>query len=435
MKRPPTFLYAFSVSLGFVAFGICPGNASGQGQAESLAASFRKAAERVAPSVVAIRLPGFVQPLSMAPIRPMNGTTRFAFRPGEGDREPVASGVVIDAQHGYILTNDHILQGASQAVVVFGDGKERTTSQIRRDGTVDLAVLVVDPSGLNLVEAKWAAPATLQPGDWVLAIGRPGGGTAPSLSSGIYSARRRGYSGLTPTDDWLETDAAVNVLNSGGPLVNLGGEVVGINTALPDRRGTLSGMGFAIPAERARRVSADLIAFGQVRRAFLGVQIEPSLTSGPERAPGSVVIASVTPASPAEEAGLRPGDIVVSAGGRRVEGVGMIQELIESAPIGEDLTLTVERAGRRQEIVVRPRARSTAVLPVGPGPRILPDARRDSPRTRPRARVGAPATPPLPSPSAGEDAPNALEPIPSSPRPAADPSLDQPKNQPGDSPK
>ena len=115
----------------------------------------------------------------------------------------------------------------------------------------------------------------LRPGDWVLSIGQPGG-SSPALSSGIFSSRRRGLGTPGLSEEWLETDAAVNSLNSGGPLVNLEGEVVGINTAHTGRRGQVAGMGFALPADRARRVASDLIAYGRVRRAFLGVHIEPA---------------------------------------------------------------------------------------------------------------------------------------------------------------
>ena len=260
-----------------------------QTQAESLAASFRKAAERVAPAVVAVRPLDPSYPLTSAPnapigpIRPFGAGPRLSFRVGEAEREPMGSGVVVDAKHGYILTNDHVLLGSSRAAVVLADGRERIVSQVRRDPGVDLAVLVVDPTGLNLTQAKLGDPNALRPGDWVL-IHRAGRRLIAGAFVRHLQLRGDGaWARPALSEEWLETDAAVNSLNSGGPLVNLDGEVVGINTAQTGRRGQVAGMGFALPADRARRVAADLIAYGRVRRAFLGVQIEPADRSSPDR--------------------------------------------------------------------------------------------------------------------------------------------------------
>jgi serine protease Do len=419
----------------------------GQTQAESLAASFRTAAERVAPAVVAVRPLDPVFPLTavpspmVRPIRPFGAGPRLSFRVGEADSEPMGSGVVVDAKNGYILTNDHVLLGSSQAVVVLADGRERMVSQVRRDPAVDLAVLVIDPAGLSLTQAKLGNPNSLHPGDWVVSVGQAGG-TPASLSSGIFSSRRRGAGTPALSEEWLETDAAVNSLNSGGPLVNLAGEVVGINTTQTGRRAQVAGMGFALPIDRARRVAADLINFGRVRRAFLGVHIEPAQPSAPGRPtlPGSVLIASVTPGTPAAEAGFRPGDVVVAVAGRPVAGAAMLQGLIETAPIGENLTVTIERGGQRQDLVVRPQAQPVTAAPGAPltGPRVLPDSRQDPLRGRVRGGappVGSPrASPPLPPQSPGDDVPSALEPIPRTEQPAAGPSLEVPKNQPPGSP-
>ena len=300
-------------------------------------------------------------------MRPFEAARRLSFRVGEAENEPVGSGVVVDAKHGYILTNDHVLLGSSRAVVVLADGRERIVSQIRRDPGVDLAVLVVDSAGLNLVQAKLGDPNALRPGDWVLSIGQSGG-SAPALSAGIYGARRRGLGTPGISEEWLETDAAVNSLNSGGPLVNLSGEVVGINTSQTGRRAQVAGMSFALPADRARRVAVDLIAYGRVRHAFLGIQIEPVQRSSSDRPvpPGSVLIASVTPATPAAEAGLRPGDLIVAVSGRPVAGAAVLQGLIETAPIGGDLTITIERGEQRLDVVTRPRAQPVAAA-LGPG--------------------------------------------------------------------
>src|SRR5262249_53869575 len=160
--------------------------------------------------------------------------------------------------------------------------------------------------------ASWGDPGALEPGDWVLAVGRPAA-SAPAVSAGILSARRTSIS-VGPADRWLETDAVVNPVSSGGPLVNLSGEDGGISSELATRRGGLTGMGYAVPAKRARRVATDLVEFGRVRRAYLGVQVEPVQPSAPERGTdvAKVAIVSVNPGTPAAEAGLRPGDRILS---------------------------------------------------------------------------------------------------------------------------
>jgi serine protease Do len=354
---------------------------------------------------------------------------------GQTEADSLASSFRKAVDRGYILTCDHVLRGSSRAVIVLADGRERSVSQIRRDPGVDLAVLFVDPKGLNLTQAALVDPAAMRPGDWVLSIGRPMG-RDPSISSGIFSARRRGMSVTAFPEDLLETDAVVNALNSGGPLINLSGEVMGINTELAGRRPPITGMGFAIPIDRARRIGADLVEFGRFRRAILGVQIEPADGRVPDRPipPGAVVIGNVTPGMPAAHAGLRPRDVIVSIAGRPVAGVGMLQGLIETAPIGQDLSLTIERAGSRQDVVVRPIA---LPVPVGVGstpfmPRQVPAHARDAIRDRMGGRdpvTPRDTSPPLPSP-AGDDAPSSLDPIPGPSQSGSGSSIDTPKNQP-----
>ena len=246
-----------------------PSSVLGQTQAESLATSFRKAVDRAAPAVVAVRpldpmSPGLLP--SIGPIRPFEGAVRQPFGAGEIDREANITGIVIDAERGYILTVDHVLRGARSATVAFADGHMLGVNQIRRDPAVDLAVLIVDPKRTKLAQVAWGDPAALQPGDWVVSVGRPMG-KDPSISAGIYSARRRGTSATGLPEDLLETDASVNALNSGGPLINLHGEVVGINTDLVGGRPLIAGMGFAIPIDRARRSRSR---FGGIRQISPG---------------------------------------------------------------------------------------------------------------------------------------------------------------------
>jgi serine protease Do len=379
----PRLTASLSTLLGFV-FVLGTPSALCWGQvpteAEALSASFRKASRKVLPAVVTVRATGAVEvdvDLRGLPIPnfvPLPGGRGFSGRfgmPGAGAGSTPAdgggSGVVIDADKGYILTNDHLVAGASTVRVVLHDGRERAATQIRHDVRSDLALLVVDPKGLT--QAAWGDSEAIDTGDWVLAIGQPFG-LADTVTAGIVSGKGRGLGG-TSYEDLIQTDAAINHGNSGGPLVNLKGEVVGINTAIRTSRGSYEGIGFAVPASRAKRVAADLAAHGSVRRSYLGVSIgsaAPAVTERLER-PGAVVINDVSPGSPAEKAALKRGDVILTLAGKPVLGVGALQSAIEFAPVGEPLVLTVDREGATVELKVVPEA-----LPAGAPPASAPPA-------------------------------------------------------------
>ncbi len=376
---------------------------------------------------------------ALVAIRPLDGERPIPFGPGQfgpgivlppragllgdDDRRPGCSGIIVNADQGRILTIDHALRGASQVLVIFSDGRQRATSEIRRDPRSDLALLVVDPQGLGLTQVSWGDANTLEPADWVLALGQPGG-SAPMMSAGIVSARRR-----IGGESMIETDAVMTPVNSGGPLVNLNGDVVGINQVGGRRRDGLEGMGYAISGDRARRIAADLARFGRVRRAYIGVQIkpvDPSTTTGRDL-PVGVVIGGVEAGGPAAEAGLRAGDVLIQVRGRPIDGIATLQDLIEFVPIGEELTLTIERLGRRSDVKVRPRAMPDPAGLLGSirrrGP--LLETRRDLPRGRfpvrermvPRRTIPArPVAPESASPTNASDRPDgSTTPRPESP--------------------
>ena len=180
---------------------------------------------------------------------------------GEADRRPGCTGVIVDVEHGRILTNDYTIQGTSQVVVQFPDGQERVASQIRRDTRSDLALLIVDLQGLNLTQISWGDPTS----PWSRATG------CSPWASRLAPHRRCPRGSSVPRrqvvgEELIETDAVIVQVNSGGPLVNLKGEVVGINKMGGQRLYGLEGIGLAIPADRARRIAEDLAQFGQVRR-------------------------------------------------------------------------------------------------------------------------------------------------------------------------
>jgi serine protease Do len=373
-----------AVALAVCVFGVMSVDAFGQeaDEAARLSAGFRKAAQRVLPAVVTVRAVGAAAPgapFEPVPPRfpgglPVPGPRLFPMPPPGA--EGGGSGVVIDADKGYVLTNDHVVNGASRVVVILHNGRERTVSQVRRDPKSDLALLVIEPRGLS--QAEWGDSSALETGDWVLAIGQPFG-LSDTVTAGIVSGKGRGI-GMAMYEDLIQTDAAINPGNSGGPLVNLKGEVVGISTALRSVRGGFEGVGFAVPASRAKRVAADLARFGAVRRAYLGVGIGPVDPATGERLeqPGAVSVNGVSPGSPAEKAGLKPGDIITRLQNLPVEGLGALQSAIEFAAVGEPLTITIDRNGKTETLQVSPEAQPERFG--------LPPADQEPARPRPRDR-------------------------------------------------
>jgi serine protease Do len=353
-RIPRLLLFGLGVALTATA-------ARGQTEAESLSASFRKAAKRVLPSVVTVRPVG-----PMAAVEPAEPTVPDApalphlivpgFPPPQAvpPRERGGSGLVIDAAKGLVLTNLHVVDGAARAVVILPGGKERPVKAIRSDPKSDLALLSIDPAGL--VQAAWGDSEKLDVGDWVLAVGQPFG-LSDTVTAGIVSGKGRGV-GLALYEDLIQTDAAINPGNSGGPLVNMKGEVVGINTALKTVGGGYEGVGFAVPASRARRVAGDLAEFGQVRRSYLGVTVRRADPASLDRldVPSAIVIAGIAPQSPAASADLRPGDILLKVDGHPVLGPGPLQAMIEVAQVGKPLTLTIDRDNRLRDVKVVPRS-------------------------------------------------------------------------------
>jgi serine protease Do len=401
------------VLLGSLATWILDGRAMADDPAASLSAGFRRAAARARGSLVSLRIPdGFLPSIPTMRLRPGRIAAPPLFpplgdRPSEGDGRTTFSGLVIDAEKGLILTADHATQGVSQLVVTFPDGQERMTSQIRRDGRSGLAVLAVEMQGLHPTPVSWGNPEKLEPGDWLIALGQPGVGD-PSMSVGVFSTRRRGVG-----EELLETDAAITRVGAGGILVNLNGEVVGICKLGGRRADGFEGMGHAVPADRARRVAEELGRFGQVRRAYLGVTVEP-VASGPAGRLGistGVRVVNVGAGTPAAEAGVRQGDVILSVGQRAVDSVASVQDAVESVTIGDAITLDLERQGQRMQLKVKPRAvpapagalrsgRPGMMLEPGRDPRqgtpALPGAPPVGPPSFPPGLPGAPSLPPEP---------------------------------------
>ncbi len=264
----------------------------------------------------------------------------------------MGSGVIISPD-GYLITNNHVVEGANELTVTLPDKREFKGKIVGTDPKTDLAVVKVDASGLPFV--RWGDSSKLQVGEYVLAIGNPFGLNS-TVTLGIVSALGRGRMGITQYEDFIQTDAAINPGNSGGALVNTAGELVGINTAIISQTGGYQGVGFAVPASMARPVLESLIATGKVVRGYLGVAIQdltPDLSKsfGLKQAQGALV-SSVAEDSPAERAGIKPGDVITAYQGKPVEDPATLQREVTRTPVGTKAAMKVIRDGRDMELTV-----------------------------------------------------------------------------------
>jgi Do/DeqQ family serine protease len=268
------------------------------------------------------------------------------------DQEPFAaagSGVIVDARRGYILTNAHVVDHATRITVTLEDGRSLDARIIGADAPSDIAVLQVAARGLEQI--RLGDSARLAVGDFVVAIGNPFG-LPHSATSGIVSGLKR--SGFSPDDyeNYIQTDASINPGNSGGALVDLRGELVGINTAILSGSGDNIGIGFAIPVDTARRVMRQLIEYGAVDRGQLGLSVyavtpEVARSLGLDKAAGGLV-AQVIPGSPAERAGIRAGDVVTAVAGKRIESNTDLRAAIALLRVGDGVSIDLLHDGRRE---------------------------------------------------------------------------------------
>ena len=265
----------------------------------------------------------------------------------------MGSGVIIDPS-GLILTNNHVVEGAGKVMVRLHDGREIEATEWKTDPKTDIAIVRIAGAG-TLPAAALGDSGVLEVGDWVIAVGAPFG-LRETVTAGIISAKSRGI-GITAREECLQTDAAISPGNSGGPLVNLNGEVIGINTAISSRSGGYDGIGFAVPINLARWVSDQLALTGSVQRAFLGVGIQ-AVTSDLSKQFGlstveGAVVTDVRADSPAAKSGLKSGDVIVSFDGKRIGEPRDLQGIVERAVIGQDHKVVVYRDGKRVELTVR----------------------------------------------------------------------------------
>ncbi len=266
----------------------------------------------------------------------------------------LGSGFVIDPK-GLIVTNYHVIKDADEISVKFSDGsKLKVVKVLGRDQKSDLALLQVEPEK-PLVAVKFGDSVKMRIGDWVMAIGNPFG-LGGSLTVGVISAKKRDINaGLY--DNFIQTDAAINRGNSGGPLFNMDGEVIGVNTAIISPTGGSIGIGFAIPSQTAQRVVQQLEKFGEVRRGWLGVHIQSVTKEIAESLgldkPAGALISNVAPGGPAQKAGIKAGDVVTKFNGVPVTNMRQLPKIVSRTPIDEEVDIVVIRQGKEQHLKVK----------------------------------------------------------------------------------
>lgn len=332
-------------------------------QAKALSRAFRKASDSVRPAVVTIESkmkiqregPDMRELMNDPRLRQLfpNGLPEnFPIPQGAAEGTQVGSGVIIDGK-GVILTNSHVVNDADEVVVRLPNGQELKGTEVITDPMSDLAIVRVAPEK-SLSAAELGDSSKMDIGDWVIAIGSPFELEA-TVSAGIISGKGRGIRKIR-RGRLLQTDAAINPGNSGGPLVNLDGKVVGINTAIATNNGGYQGIGFAIPSNRAKWISKELLAHGRVRRAYLGIQIRDIDAEAGKQlghpARFGVWVQRVIPTGPAAEAGLEDGDIITDFAGQRVRLTRDLQDIVEQKLIGSRQTITVRRGDKQVKLQV-----------------------------------------------------------------------------------
>ena len=274
--------------------------------------------------------------------------------PRGGARTALGSGFIID-QKGLVLTNNHVVENAEKITVKFSDEREFSANVVGRDPRTDIAVIQISEGKGNFPVAPLGDSGNLQVGEWVVAMGSPFG-LDNTLTAGVVSAKGRQI-GAGPYDNFIQTDASINPGNSGGPLVNLHGEVVGINTAIFSRTGGNLGIGFAIPIDLAKEILPELIKTGKVTRGWLGVSIQsvtPEIAEslGIEKSRGALV-ANVIEGSPAAEAGIRTGDVIVEYDGKKIEESSQLPTLVARTDVGKTAELKLLRDKKEMSATVK----------------------------------------------------------------------------------
>ena len=360
--------------------------------AEELGQAFSTVAERVNPAVVQVRStrlarPG-AQPDPFGGQNPFGGPDPFG---GGGEQDGLGSGAFIRAD-GYLVTNNHVVEGADELSVRLYDGRILPATVVGADAFSDIAVLKVEGEGFPAL--TFAASSELRVGQWVLAFGSPlSEDLSNTVTNGIVSSLGRYQGGSGSISNYIQTDAAVNPGNSGGPLTNLRGEIVGINSAIATRSGGFQGISFAVPADIVRNTTEQLVASGTVSRGFLGISfgpVSPSLARALDVPPGAALINATSEdgagREPASEAGLRADDVITAVDGTTLTDSRQLVSLVSNKRPGEEVVLAYNRDGDEREATVRlgtrPGEEAMAAAMGGPAPRRGPAAAPAEPATQ-----------------------------------------------------
>lgn len=309
--------------------------------------------EKTSPAVVSIAVEGTQVTRQQVP----EMFREFFGAPNEQVKERpfrgMGSGVIIDASKGYVVTNNHVVENADEITVKLTDGREFIAKKLGADEQSDIALLKIE--GDNFAEVPLADSDKLRVGDFVVAIGNPFG-LGQTVTSGIVSALGRSGLNIGGLEDFIQTDAAINRGNSGGALVNLNGELIGINTAIFGPNGGNVGIGFAIPSNMMKSLVDQIVEFGEIRRGLLGIQggnVDAKLAEA-MRSPSNkgAFINEVVPDSAADKAGLKSGDIITSLNGKNLSSFDELRAKVASMGAGAKIELTIVREGKKQDVNV-----------------------------------------------------------------------------------
>lgn len=281
----------------------------------------------------------------------------FQNREGEGPprrMQSLGSGFIIDAKEGIVITNNHVIADSDEIEVNFTDGSTLKAELVGKDPKTDLAVLKVDPERKKLTAVSFGDSNKMRIGDWVMAIGNPFG-LGNTVTVGIVSALDRDINS-GPYDDFIQTDAAINRGNSGGPLFNMEGEVIGINTAIISPTGGSIGIGFAIPADLALGVIDQLREFGETRRGWLGVRIQPvtdeiAASLGMDSAKGALV-GGIIKGGPVDNGTIQPGDVIIKFDGKDIRNMRDLPRVVAESPVGKAVDVVIVRKGEEKTVKV-----------------------------------------------------------------------------------
>jgi serine protease Do len=341
MKKYFKFILVFFLSLSI----------SFAGNAKDIPSSFADLAERVMPSVVNISTTTTVTtqanpfPFQFPPGSPFEDMFKEFGTPQKRKSSALGSGFIVD-ENGVVITNNHVIQGAEDILVRVNGDKEFKAKVIGADPGMDIAVLQMETDE-KFVPVKFGDSDKARIGDWVIAIGNPFG-FGGTVTSGIISARNRSI-GLSRYEDFIQTDASINQGNSGGPLFNMDGDVIGINTAILGPSGSI-GIGFAIPSNNAKKVIEQLIEFGETKRGWLGVRIQYVSKEIAEveklDKPRGALVASVADGSPSDDAGIKPGDIILEFDGNPINEMSELPKIVAATDVGKKVKVKIWRNQR-----------------------------------------------------------------------------------------